>query len=459
MHASDLPTMDIKPIVKNNTTVVSTTSVVHPASKLGGDLRVPGDKSISHRVAIMAGMASGSSEVDNFLRSEDCINTVKSMEALGARSFESPDGKLNIQGTGGKFIEPAGILNVGNSGTSMRLLSGVLASCPFTTEITGDDSLCSRPMKRIKDPLERMGARVELTGERGTAPIRITGAPLKGIDYLLPVASAQVKSCIMIAGLFAEGTTRVTEPVHTRDHTERLLIALGLPVKMKGLQIEVEGLGSKGPSIKARPFIIPGDFSSAAFWMVAAAGRQGQSVTIRNVGLNPRRTALLDVLRQAGASVTVKPYKGTHHVEPAGDIIVKGSRLKGFEVGGDSIPNLIDELPVICVLAALANGRSVIRDAQELRVKESDRIAAMAENLKVMGVDVEEQPDGLIIQGGGPISPTDSLRSHNDHRIAMSMAVLALYADAPTVIQSVDCIDTSYPGFWNHLREFGGHVE
>ncbi|HMP88654.1 MAG TPA: 3-phosphoshikimate 1-carboxyvinyltransferase [Kiritimatiellia bacterium] len=434
-------------------------AIVHPVDKIGGDVRVPGDKSISHRVAMLAGMAKGTSEVENYLQSEDCINTLKAMEALGARSFETPDGKLHIQGTGGKFMEPAGVLDIGNSGTSMRLLTGILAGSAITVELTGDDSLRSRPMKRIKEPLEMMGAKVELTGEKGTAPLKITGGKLKGIDYLLPVASAQVKSCIMMAGLFAEGITRVTEPVHTRDHTERLLAELGLPITVKGLQVEIKGLGSKGPAINARPFIIPGDFSSAAFWMVAVAARPGKSVTIRNVGLNPRRTALLDVLKQAGASVSIKQYKGTNHIEPAGDITVKGAKLKPFEVGGDAIPNLIDELPIIFVLASLIDGKSVIRDAQELRVKESDRIATMAGNLRLMGIDAVEQPDGMIVNGGKPIVPECSVRSYGDHRIAMAMAILATYAQAPIIIQNVACVDTSYPGFWDHLRGLGGHVE
>lgn len=452
--------MDTNTTAKNSAPApIPVSAIVHPAKSIGGELQVPGDKSISHRVAMLAGMASGTSEVENYLQSEDCINTLKAMEALGARSFETPDGKLHIQGTGGKFMEPAGTLDIGNSGTSMRLLTGILAGSPITVELTGDDSLRSRPMKRIKEPLELMGAKVELTGDRGTAPLRITGGKLKGIDYLLPVASAQVKSCIMMAGLFAEGITRVTEPIHTRDHTERLLAALGLPIAVKGLQIEITGMGPKGPCIKARPYIIPGDFSSAAFWMVAVAGRPGQSVTIRNVGLNPRRTAMLDALKQAGVSVTVKEYKGTNHIEPAGDITVKGAKLKPFEVGGDAIPNLIDELPVLFVLAALAHGKSVIRDAQELRVKESDRIATMAGNLRLMGVDAQETPDGMIVHGGNPIVPSTSVRSYGDHRIAMSMAILGTYAESPLVIQNVACVDTSYPEFWNHLRGLGGHVE
>jgi len=436
--------------------------MVHPAERIHGAVSVPGDKSISHRIAMFAGMASGTSEVENFLGSEDCINTLKAMEALGARSFVTPDGKINIQGNGFNFIQPAGTLNIGNSGTSIRLLSGILAGCPFSTELTGDESLCSRPMKRIKEPLEMMGAKVELTGEKGTAPIRVTGGNLKAIDYMLPVASAQVKSCVMLAGLFAEGITRVTEPVHTRDHTERLMQALGLPITLKGLQIEIEGSGGKAPpTIKARSFIVPGDFSSSAFWMVAVAARPGCAIQIRNVGLNPRRIALLDVLKRAGVSVDVKEYKNTNHTEPAGDITIKGGKIKAFEIGGDEVPNLIDELPVIFVLAALADGTTTIKDAQELRVKESDRIACMAANMRLLGVDCEEQPDGMIIRGGRDrdYTPQGSVRSYGDHRIAMAMAVLATYAKAPVVIQNTACIDTSYPGFWDHLKALGGHAE
>jgi len=436
--------------------------MVHPAERIEGDVSVPGDKSISHRIAMFAGMASGTSEVENFLGSEDCINTLKAMEALGARSFVTPDGRINIQGNGFNFMPPAGTLDIGNSGTSIRLLSGILAGCPFTTELTGDDSLRSRPMKRIKEPLEMMGAKVELTGEKGTAPVRVTGGQLKGIDYVLPVASAQVKSCVMLAGLFAEGITRVTEPVHTRDHTERLMQALGLPITLKGLQVEIQGYGGKPrPSIKARSFIVPGDFSSSAFWMVAAAARPGCSVTVRNVGLNPRRTALLDVLKRAGVSIQISEYRNTHHVEPAGDITITGGKVKAFEVGGDEVPNLIDELPVIFILAALADGTSTIRDAQELRVKESDRIACMASNMRLLGVDCEEQPDGMIIRGGRhhEYTPQGSVRSYGDHRIAMAMAVLSTYAKEPVVIQNTACIETSYPGFWDHLKALGGHAE
>jgi 3-phosphoshikimate 1-carboxyvinyltransferase len=433
--------------------------IVHPRAELGGKIEVPGDKSISHRVAMMAALASGTTKVSNYLQSEDCVNTLRAMEALGARSFFSEDGELSIQGTGGNLMEPAGQLNVGNSGTTMRLLSGVLAGQPGTYEMTGDDSLCSRPMTRIKEPLERMGAKVELTGEKGTAPIKITGGKLKAINYTLPVASAQVKSCLLLAGLFADGTTSVTEPIPTRDHTERLFRTLHLPISVDGLTIQIKGLGGEGPSLKARPFRIPGDFSSAAFWLVAAAARKNSEVSITGVGLNPRRIALLDVLRRAGARVEVSLSDSNADAEPVGDIRVMGGKLKAVEVGGADIPNLIDELPLVAVLGALAEGTTIIRNAAELRVKESDRIATMATNLRLLGVEVEEREDGMAIVGGGALKPTSPVRSYGDHRIAMAMAVLATCAEEPVVINNVACVDTSYPGFWNDLKRIGGQVE
>ncbi len=433
--------------------------IVHPCPELGGSVAVPGDKSISHRVAMMAALASGTTKVLNFLQSEDCVNTLRAMEALGARSFFSEDGELSIQGTGGNLLEPAGPLNVGNSGTTMRLLSGILAGQPGLYELTGDESLCSRPMSRIKEPLERMGAKVELTGEKGTAPIKITGGKLKAINYTLPVSSAQVKSCLLLAGLFADGVTSVTEPIPTRDHTERLFRTLELPISVDGLTIQIKGFGEKGPALKARSFRIPGDFSSAAFWLVAAAARKKSVVTISGVGLNPRRIALLDVLKKAGAQVDVKLSATNSDAEPVGDIRVTGGRLKAVEVGGADIPNLIDELPLVAVLGALAEGTTVIRNAAELRVKESDRIATMAANLRLLGIEVEEQEDGMSIKGGATLNPTAPVRSYGDHRIAMAMAVLATCAEEPVVINNVACVDTSYPGFWNDLKQIGGHVE
>ncbi len=433
--------------------------IVAPSGPFKGELEVAGDKSISHRIAMLAGLASGTSTISNFLQSEDCVNTLRAMEALGARSYFDEDGLLHVQGTGGNLMEPAGALNVGNSGTTIRLLSGILAGQPGTFEITGDDSLCTRPMGRIKEPLERMGAKVEVTGERGTAPIRITGGKLKGIDYLLPIASAQVKSCVLLAGLFAEGVTSITEPVPTRDHTERVFKMLDLPLTVNGSQISLKGFGGEGPKLKARSFAVPGDFSSAAYWMVAAAARKGSDVTIRNVGLNPRRMALIDVLKRAGAQVDVRLDSSSIDGEPVGEVHVLGGKLKAVTVKGAEIANLIDELLLVAVLGCLADGVTRIENAAELRVKESDRIATAVANMRLMGVEVEEFPDGMAIKGPAVLKPTGALRSYGDHRNAMAMSVLASYAREQTVINNVSCVDTSYPNFWSDFKSLGGNVE
>ncbi len=418
-----------------------------------------GDKSISHRVAMLAALAKGTSKVRNFLQSEDCLNTLHAMERLGARSFFTDDGELTIQGTGGKFLEPVDPLDLGNSGTGMRLLAGLLAGLPITAELTGDESLRSRPMNRIKEPLEKMGAVVELLGEKGRPPIRIRGGNLKGMDYAIPVASAQVKSCILLATLFAEGTTTVTEVLPTRDHTERLFLNAGIQLEVDGLRVRMKGYGAKGPKLKARPWEVPGDFSSAAYALAAVAARPDSSVTVSGVGLNPRRTALLDVLRRMNARVEVATRSGTDEAEPFGDVTVSGARLTGTTVGGGEIPALIDELPLVAILGALAEGETVIRDARELRVKESDRITCMANNLKLLGVDVEEREDGMLIRGPARLQPVAGIQSYGDHRIAMSLAVLGLYGEGPVCIHNIACVLTSYPAFWDHLIALGAHVE
>ncbi len=431
---------------------------VHPCAPLSGVLRVPGDKSISHRLAILAALAAGRSGMRGFLQSEDSLSTVRALQAVGAGAEFAGD-TLIMEGIGGQqWRQPDQPLDVGNSGTSMRLLSGLLAGRQLVTELTGDASLCSRPMGRIKEPLELMGAKVELLGPGGRAPIRITGGCLHGIDYAMPVASAQVKSCILLAALFAEGRTTIREPLPTRDHTERLFQMLGLPLAVEDNCLSLQGCGSQGPALTARDWMVPGDFSSAAFWLVAAAARPGARVTIHDVGLNPRRTALLDVLKRMGTVITVAPSKHTLSPDPCGEITVRGGHLRGTRIGGGEIPNLIDELPLVAVAGALADGTTEIRDARELRVKESDRIAGMAANLKALGVPVTEYDDGMAIQGGGPIRGGVALNSYGDHRIAMAMAILALRADAPVTIAPVACVDTSYPGFWNQLEELGGHA-
>jgi 3-phosphoshikimate 1-carboxyvinyltransferase len=430
----------------------ASSKLVAPAPALRGEIAVPGDKSISHRVAMLCGVAAGESVVRGFLRAEDCLHTVSALGALGARTHFHPDGVLHIEGNAGNIIQPVGALDMGNSGTGLRLLAGLLAGRAIEVELTGDASLRSRPMGRIKEPLEKMGASVELLGEtKGGAPLRIKGGALRGIDYDLPVASAQVKSCILFAALYAEGPTRLRERLATRDHTERLLRAMGIPVRAEGLEIEIEGHGAKGPPLKGGEWSIPGDFSSAAFWIAGAAATRGSSVVVRHVGLNPRRTALLDVLERMGARIERRGVRGEDW-EPTGDLAVTGADLKGVTVGGGEIPNLIDEIPILAAVAALADGETVIKDAAELRVKESDRIATMCANLRLLGVEAEERPDGLAVRG--PVKPAASqeLKSHGDHRIAMAAAVLAARAAEPSVIHNVACVDTSYPSFWSDLE-------
>ncbi|MBI9021037.1 MAG: 3-phosphoshikimate 1-carboxyvinyltransferase [Verrucomicrobia bacterium] len=430
---------------------------VHPVSTFGGELCVPGDKSVSQRIAMLAALAKGTSVIKGFLTGEDAMSTLHAMCALGASSKFEGD-VLKITGTGGKFKEPANPLDLGNSGTGTRLLAGLLAGQKMTVTMIGDESLSRRPMGRIKDPLEKMGAKIELTGEKGTLPMTISGTPLRGIRYELPMASAQVKSCVLLAGLFAEGKTTVVEPRPTRDHTEKLFQTLEIPIDVNGLEISVQGFGPLGPQVDARDITVPGDFSSAAFWIAAVAARPGAELIVRGVGLNPRRTALLDVLKRMGAQIKTELIE--KEGDPIGTIYVRGAPLRGTAVGGDEIPNLIDELPLVAVLGALAQGKTVIRDAAELRVKESDRIAVTAGHLRAFGVEVEEHADGMTVHGSAKLTaPQEPLASHGDHRIAMSMAVLSLFADGPVRLGDVDCVATSYPEFWKHLEKLGGKSE
>ena len=419
-------------------------------SLLSGELTVPGDKSVSQRIAMLAAIAEGTTVIKGFLTGEDAMSTLNAVCALGA-SYRFDGDVLKITGTAGRLKEPVNELDMGNSGTGTRLLAGLLAGHPMTVTMTGDESLSRRPMGRIANPLEQMGAQIELTGEKGTLPMTIRGTQLNGIRYELPMASAQVKSCVLLAGLFAEGRTTVLEPRPTRDHTEKLFQALGIPVDVAGLEISVQGFGQKGPQFVARNLTVPGDFSSAAFWIAAVAARPGAELTVRDVGLNPRRTALLDVLKRMGAQIETEILEGEG--DPIGTVFVRGAQLRGTEIGGDEIPNLIDELPVISVVAALAEGQTIIRDAAELRVKESDRIAMMAAHLRAFGVEVTEQPDGMSVTGPTQLcSPDEPLASDGDHRIAMSLAILATFSDKPVVIENTACVDTSYPDFWDHLE-------
>ena len=431
--------------------------VVYPG-ELSGRVQLPGDKSVSQRVAILASLACGTSEVTGYLDGEDAQSTLAAMVALGASVERKPDGVLVIRGVGGTLREPLEPLDLGNSGTGARLLAGLLAGAGVRATVVGDASLSRRPMGRIEKPLALMGADLQLTGERGTLPMEIVGGGLKGITYEMPMASAQVKSCVLLAGLFAQGETTVVEPRPTRDHTEKLFETFGIPVRVEGPQVSVMGCGTAGPVFEGRAVRVPGDFSSAAFWLVAAAAREGAVIEMENVGLNPRRTALLDVLKRMGADVHVMPDVTTG--DPVGRLRVQGAMLRGTVIEGDEIPNLIDELPILAVAGALAIGETVIRDAAELRVKESDRIAEMVKHLRSFGVSVDEFEDGMCVKGGAVLkTPVVPVLSDGDHRIAMSMAILNTFADGALILDEVECVDTSYPSFWSDMVALGGHVD
>ncbi|MCG3112534.1 MAG: 3-phosphoshikimate 1-carboxyvinyltransferase [Candidatus Manganitrophus sp. SB1] len=412
---------------------------------LRGTITVPGDKSITHRAVIFSALGEGSSEVIGYLPSEDCERTITAFREMGiAISVETVNGlpSLHVQGKGlWGLTEPTGVIDCGNSGTTLRLLTGLLAGKPFFSVLTGDASLRKRPMRRVIDPLQTMGA--EILGRSGgtLAPLAISGKKLNGIDYRLPIASAQVKSAILLAGLTASGVTTLSEPSRSRDHTERMLRSLGVRFEENNGRLSVVG----GSSYPGKRIEVPGDLSSAAFFLVAGAIIEGSEITIRKIGVNPTRTGLLEVLKEMGAEITVTPLEPMGD-EPVADLTVRSTSLHGAVIGGDLIPRTIDEFPILCVAAAAAEGETVIRDAQELRVKESDRIAAMAQALRGMGIAVEEFPDGMRIEGKKKWKGT-FCETHGDHRIAMSMAIAGLVAEGGNEIDDVACIDTSFPGF------------
>jgi 3-phosphoshikimate 1-carboxyvinyltransferase len=420
-------------------------------SKLHAEFRVPGDKSMSHRAAILGGLSNGVCTFRNFLPSEDCLNTLHAMQALGAKVEVLDDltgyGPINlrIHGQSLKLSAPSAPIDCGNSGTGMRLLAGLLAGQTFTSELFGDASLSSRPMGRITKPLGEMGANIECLGDKpGCAPLRIHPAKLSPISYDMPVASAQVKSAVLLAGLFTEGETTVIQPADTRDHTERMMASFGVSTSREGQAITIRG----GQVPQACDFIVPGDISSAAFWLVAAAALPGSQLLLKDVGLNPTRTAILKVLSRMGAHMS-EIYHETEG-EPIGNIEIHGAPLKGTTIFTEEVPNLIDEIPVIAVAAALAEGRTIIRNAKELRVKETDRITTVVNNLRSMGGVVEEFEDGMEIEGGHPLHAA-VIDSFGDHRIAMAFAIAGLFARGETVIRNTECVNTSYPGFSHHL--------
>ena len=424
---------------------------VKAIASLQAEFSVPGDKSMSHRAAILGGLSNGICTIRNFLPSEDCVNTLNAMKALGARHDVLDElsgyGPLNlrIHGQSMKLSAPTAPIDCGNSGTGMRLLAGLLAGQAFSSELFGDASLSSRPMGRITLPLGQMGASIETRGEKpGCAPLFINPAKLNPITYEMPVASAQVKSAVLLAGLFASGKTTVIQPAETRDHTERMLASFQVSTRRDGNAISIFG----GQIPESCDFTVPGDISSAGFWLVAAAALPGSRLLIKDVGLNPTRTAILSVLSRMGAHMTEIVRSSTG--EPIGNIELHGAELTGTTILIEEIPNLIDEIPVIAVAAALAKGRTVIRNAKELRVKETDRITTVVEGLRAMGAQVEEFDDGMEIEGGQPLHGA-VIDSCGDHRIAMAFAIAGLFSEGETIILNTDCVNTSYPGFAHHL--------
>jgi 3-phosphoshikimate 1-carboxyvinyltransferase len=431
------------------------TRQIRPARGLTGTVRMPGDKSISHRYAMLSALAEGASEIHFFSPAADCGSTLGCLERLGvplecAVNGQNQDMVIRVQGSGSAGLKaPAEDLDAENSGSTMRMLSGILAAQPFRSRFVGDASLSRRPMQRIVDPLSRMGARIR-SAEGGRPPLEIEGAPLNPIRYELPVASAQVKSAVLLAGLFAEGVTEVVEPATTRDHTEIALEHLGAEIERDGQSISVRGPASLRPA----KLYVPGDMSSAAFFIAAALALPESNLVIQNVGLNPTRAALLDLLVPMGARIKVLNLEAVNG-ELIGDLLVESSALEGGEVPAELIPGLIDELPMLAVLGTQMTAGLTFRGAAELRVKESDRLRAVADNLRRMGAEVEEWPDGLGIPGGQRVCGT-GVESHGDHRIAMAFAVAGLFAEGETIIEGAEAVAVSFPGFFELLSAHAG---
>ncbi len=420
---------------------------IKPVSKLRGCITPPGDKSISHRALMLGSLAEGITTVNGFLRGQDCLSTLSALKSLGVEIEDCGD-KITVVGRGLYGLKEAeDVLDMGNSGTSLRLLCGMLAAQGFFSVCTGDNSLRKRPMRRVVEPLTLMGAKIWGRRENNLAPLAIQGTDLKAIQYTLKQASAQVKSAVLLAGLFAYGTTQVTEPAPTRDHTERMLKAMGADITSENLTVTLEGR----PCLKGLAINVPADFSAAAFFIVAALIVPDSRLTIKNVGLNHTRTGLLEVIKHMGGEIEVMNQRYEGH-EKVGDLLVKSSRLKGVTIQGDLVPRMIDEFPVMGILAAAAEGPTLIREAAELRLKESDRISCLAEELRKAGVVVEEYPDGMKIEGNAKLKGA-VFNSHGDHRLAMSMAIGALIADSESKVEGLNCVQTSFPNFFELLEQ------
>ena len=428
---------------------------VPPARTFAGEVRVPGDKSVSHRAVMLGAIANGETEVTGFLEAEDTRATVRAVRALGVAIESDGAGALRIRGAGREGLEPpAAPLDLGNSGTGLRLLTGLLAGQSFDSTLVGDESLSRRPMRRIAEPLGRMGARVE-TAPGGTPPLAVRGGRrLAGIEHRLEVPSAQVKSCLLLAGLYARGRTRVEEPAPTRDHTERMLAGFGYEVERLRGETALAG----GGELSAQPVAVPGDLSSAAFFLVGACIAPRGRIRIPGVGVNPTRDGVLRILERMGASVALENRRDSGG-EPVADLVARASRLRGIEIESDLVALGIDEIPVLLLAAARAEGVTVLRGAGELRVKESDRLAAMEEGLRRLGVPVQARPDGMVVHGRREPFRAACVASRGDHRIAMTFALAALAADGPVEIEDCANVATSFPGFTTEVRAAGVEVE
>lgn len=423
-------------------------AVIEGQKRIKGIITPPPDKSISHRSVMLGAIAEGITEVERFLPADDCQRTVECFKKMGVDIRFTGETSLIINGVGLRGLKkPESVLDAGNSGTTMRLISGILAGQDFEVTITGDESLRKRPMDRIAEPLGLMGAKIECLGGGRFAPLQIKGGNLKGIKYEIPVASAQVKSAIILAALYAEGKTTVIEKYRTRDHTEKMLTYFGGKVEVRDTEITVTPVDK----LFGNKVIVPGDISSAAFFMVAAAINEGSELLIKDVGVNPTRTGIIDGLLKMGCELKLLNERELNG-ERVADIYIKGGGLKGTVIEGDLIPRLIDEIPVIAVAACFAEGETIIKNASELRVKESDRIKSMAYNLKRLGADITELEDGMIIKGGRMLKPAE-VESFKDHRVAMAMSVAAVSIKGVTRIKNADCVSISFPGFYKMLGE------
>ncbi len=428
--------------------------LLQPSGHLRGAFRVPGDKSISHRSIMLGSLAEGVTEVEGFLEGEDALATLQAFRDMGVKIDGPREGRVTIHGVGLHGLQqPNKALDLGNSGTSIRLMAGLMAGQRFDVEMIGDESLSKRPMERVAKPLRSMGAVIESTGDKGTPPLTVRGGKkLHGIHYDMPMASAQVKSSILLAGLYAEGETSVTEPAPTRDHTERMLQGFGCQVSVNGATATVHG----GQTLKATQIDIPADISSAAFFMVGASIAPNSDITLQHVGINPTRTGVIDILRLMGANIELLNQREVGG-EPVADIRVRSAQLHGIEIPEELVPLAIDEFPVLFVAASCAEGKTVLCGAEELRVKESDRIQVMADGLHTLGIDAQPTPDGMVIHGGKMGGGT--VWSHHDHRIAMSFAIAALRASDTITIEGCDTVATSFPGFVELSKTAGLNIQ